>query len=80
MLHEKFIVLNQVCFLGFFFYKNNSSFHLVAKLPLNVSTSSNKRSLEDEEEPTESTTKKRAVSKSSGPEKSSSKEYSYFSF
>jgi len=52
----------------------------VAKLPLNVSTRSNKRPLEDEEEPTESTTKKRAVSKSSGPEKSSSKEYSYFSF
>jgi hypothetical protein len=39
---------------------------------LGVSTTSNKRSLEEvEEQPSESTTKKRAVSKSSGPEKSS---------
>ena len=44
----------------------------MAKLPLGVSTTSNKRPLEEvEEQPSESTTKKRAVSKSSGPEKSS---------
>jgi hypothetical protein len=45
----------------------------VAKLPLNVSTISNKRVLENEEEdePTGSTTKKRGVSKSSGAEKNS---------
>ncbi len=41
----------------------------MAKLALNVS----KRPLENDEEPTESTTKKRTVSKSSGSEKSSSK-------
>jgi hypothetical protein len=46
----------------------------VAKIPLSVSTTSNKRPLADEEEePSESTPKKRAVSKSSGVEKSSSK-------
>ncbi|CAF1189095.1 unnamed protein product [Rotaria sordida] len=43
----------------------------MAKLPSNTSTTSNKRSLENDEEPTESTTKKRAVSASSGSEKSS---------
>ncbi|CAF3227525.1 unnamed protein product [Rotaria sp. Silwood2] len=43
----------------------------MAKLPSNTSTTSNKRSLESQEEPTQSTTKKRAVSASSGPEKSS---------
>ncbi|CAF3595748.1 unnamed protein product [Rotaria sp. Silwood1] len=43
----------------------------MAKLPSNTSTISNKRSLENDEEPTESTTKKRAVSASSGAEKSS---------
>ncbi|UJR15000.1 hypothetical protein I4U23_001977 [Adineta vaga] len=45
----------------------------MAKLPSNTSTStvSNKRSLEDEDEPTESTTKKRAVSKSTAPESNS---------
>ncbi|CAF3963271.1 unnamed protein product [Adineta steineri] len=43
----------------------------MAKVPLGVSTNSNKRSLENEDEPTESTTKKRTVSKSSAPETSS---------
>jgi hypothetical protein len=46
----------------------------VAKLPLNVSTTSNKRPVDDEEEATESTSKKRAVSKSTPAEKSSSTE------
>lgn len=42
----------------------------MAKLPLNIS----KRPLENDEEPSESTTKKRAVSKSSGSGKSSGME------
>ena len=62
LLRSVFFISYRVCFS-------------VAKLPLSVSTTSNKRLLEDEEEPSESTTpKKRAVSKSSGPEKSSGEE------
>jgi hypothetical protein len=64
-------VLNQVCLMQFFSEFDFLLF-LVAKLPLNVSTISNKRSLENDEN-IENTKKKRIVSKSTPTEKSTGK-------